>query len=76
MYIRGSRSVPYGNFFITTTLNRREQLSFSWTSIRSFTQKIANIWRTKGDGISVIKFEAAGIHFLTDVFVPVAVIVA
>ena len=34
MYIRGSRSVPYGNFFITTTLNRREQLSFSFPELR------------------------------------------
>ena len=29
----------------------------------------ANIWRIKWDGISAIKFEAARIHFLSDVFV-------
>ena len=41
-------------------------------------KKFANIWRIKLDGIriSVIKFEAARIHFLSDVFVAVAVVVA
>ena len=39
-------------------------------------QKIANNWRIKRDGISAIKFEAAQIHFLSDVFVAVAVVVA
>ena len=36
----------------------------------------SSIWRMKRDGISAIKFEAAQIHFLSDVFVPVAVVVA
>ena len=36
----------------------------------------ANLWQIKGDGISAIKFEAAQIHFLSDVFVAVAVFVA
>ena len=54
---------------------------FSWTLILSFRiqlQKLAlaNSWRIKGDGISAIKFEAARTHFLSDVFVVVAVVVA
>ena len=54
---------------------------FSWTLIESFRiqlQKLAlaNIWRIKGDGISAIKFEAARIHFSSNVFVIVAVVVA
>ena len=32
-------------------------------------KKIVNIWRIKRDGISAINFEAAQIHFLSDVFV-------
>ena len=39
-------------------------------------KKNANLWQIKGDGISAIKFEAAQIHFLSDVFVAVAVFVA
>ena len=39
-------------------------------------KKFANIWRIKLDGISAIKFEAAQIYFLSDVFVAVAVVVA
>ena len=39
-------------------------------------QKIANNWRMKRDGISAIEFEAAQIHFLSDVFVAVAVVLA
>ena len=62
-------------------VNRRQQLSFSfpelWYSLlRIQLIKIANIWRIKRDGISVIKFEATRIHFLSDVFVAVAVVVA
>ena len=52
---------------------------FSWTLIKSFRiqlqNTIANIWRIKRDGIRVIKFEAAQILFLSDVFVAVAVAV-
>ena len=33
-------------------------------------------WRIKRDGISAMKFEATRIHFLSDVFVAVAVVVA
>ena len=49
-------------------------LFFSWTLMHS-PKKLANIWRIKRDGISAIKFEAAQIHFLSDVFVAVAVAV-
>ena len=67
-----------------TTCRGREHkttLSFSsaelWCSpLESASKKIANIQTIKRDGISVIKFEAAQIHFLTDVFEAVAVLVA
>ena len=54
--------------------NTRQQPSFSfpglWYSPLEFNSKpFANIWRIKRDGISAIKFEAARIHFLSDVFV-------
>ena len=54
--------------------NTGQQLSFSflelWYSPSELnSQKIANIWQTEPDGISAIKFEAARIHFLSDVFV-------
>ena len=39
-------------------------------------QKKANIWRIKRYGISALKFEAARIHFLRDVFVTVVARVA
>ena len=60
--------------------NKRQQLSFSfpelWCSPLEFnSKKIANNWRIKRDRISAIKFEAAQIHFLSDVFVAVAVVV-
>ena len=45
-------------------------------SFRIQLKKIANIWRIKRDGISVLKFDAEQIHFLSDVFVVVAVVVA
>ena len=61
-----SRFVEHGN--------TRQQLSFSflelWYSLLELnSKKISNIWQIKGDGISAIKFEAARIHFLSDVFV-------
>ena len=52
------------------------------TSIESFTlfnsrkKKTANIWRVEPEVISATKFEAARLHFLSDVFVAVAVVVA
>ena len=61
--------------------NTGQQLSFSfvelWYSPSELNcQKIANIWQTERDGISAIKFEAARIHFLSDVFVAFSVVVA
>ena len=48
-------------------------LFFSWTLIQSFRTQLqknfANIWCIKRDKISAKKFEAARIHFLSDVFV-------
>ena len=61
--------------------NTGQQLSFSfvelWYSPSELNcQKIANIWRIKRDGISAIKFKAARIHLLSDVFVAFSVVVA
>ena len=42
-------------------------------SFRIQLKKIANIWRIKLDGMSATKSEAAQIHFLSNVFVAVAV---
>ena len=39
-------------------------------------KKTANIWRTEPEVISATKFEAAQLHFLSDVFVAVAIVVA
>ena len=47
---------------------------FSWTLTQSFRIQL-QIWRIKLDGISAIKFEAAQIHFSSDVSVAVAVVV-
>ena len=50
-----------------------------WTLIQFFRiqlKKIDNIWRIEWDGISAIKFEATQIHFLSDVFIAVAVVIA
>ena len=52
---------------------------FFWTLIQSFRiklKKIADILKLKRDVISAIKFEAARIHSLSDVFVTAAVVVA
>ena len=38
-------------------------------------RKFANIWRIERVGISAMKFEVVGIHFLSDVFVAIAVVV-
>ena len=58
--------------------NTKQQFSFSfpelWYNPLEFnSKKFANIWRIKRDGMSAIKFEAARIHFLRDLFVAVAV---
>ena len=39
-------------------------------------EKFANIWRNERDEISAIKFEAARLDFLSDLFQAVAVVVA
>ena len=39
-------------------------------------EKLTNIWRTERDEISAIKFEAARLDFLSDLFEAVAVVVA
>ena len=53
---------------------------FSCTSTQSLRiqvhKKIANIWRIERNGISAIKFKAARLHFLSDVFAAAAVVVA
>ena len=53
---------------------------FSWTLMQSFRfqlqKNFGNIRRIKRDGISAIKFVAAQIQFLSDVFVAVAIVVA
>ena len=46
------------------------------TTLEFNSKNVASIWRIKRDVISVIKFEAAGIHILSDVFVAVAVVSA
>ena len=62
--------------------NTRQRLSFSFPELRysplefNLKKKIANIWQINWDGLSAIKFEAAQIYFLSDVFVDVAVVVA
>ena len=38
--------------------------------------RMPTFWWIKQDGISVIKFEAAQLHFLSNIFVALAVIVA
>ena len=68
----------------TTTTSGREHKSttlffFFWTSVES-----CSTWKNcqhltnppKSNGTRAIKFEAAGFHFLSDVFIAVAVVVA
>ena len=66
---RGGSELKTTTFFI-----------FSWTSIESFRiqlqKKKYNIWWIKRDRIGAKTFEAARLHFLSDVFVAVAVVVA
>ena len=51
-------------------------LNFDAVLENSTPKNFASIWIIKRVGISAIKFEAAQIHFLKDVFVAVAVVVA
>ena len=55
-------------------MNTIQRIYFSFPEFYNSTPaKIANIRRTERDGISTIKFEAARLHFLSDIFVAVAV---
>ena len=61
-------------------LNTRRRLSSSFPTLRyslldSTPEKTANIWQIEDEGISVTKFEAFQLHFLSHVFIAVAVIV-
>ena len=65
--------------FCVERAKTRQQLHFSfpqlWYSLLEFNftpEKIANIWRTELDGISLLKFEATQLYLLSDVFVAVA----
>ena len=78
-------TVPNFTFYWKREHKLRQHLSFFFPkskalihSLRIQLQKIGNVWRIKRDGRSIIKFEAAQIHFLSqcDVFVNVAVVVA
>ena len=60
--------------FVDNVKSRR--LYFSFPELWSCLLKFNVIWRTERDGISAIKFEAVRLHFLSDVFVAVAVVVA
>ena len=59
-----SRHAPYFSF------------SEIWYSPLEFNlEKFANFWGIEQDGVGVIKFQVAQTHFLTDVFVAIAVAV-
>ena len=47
-------------------------LNFDTVFENSTLENFANIFRTERDGISVIEFETARIHFIIDVFVSIA----
>ena len=62
-------------------LDTKQALSFPFLNFDTvplnLTQEIfVNTWRTEQDGISAIKFEAAQINFLGDLFVAARVVVA
>ena len=62
-------------------INNQSKLAMNVLNIdtvfyNSSPEKIANIWRIEWDRISAIKSEAARLHFSSDVFVAVAVVVA
>ena len=62
------------------TWTRTTLFFFPWTSLRSFRiqlqKKIARIWPMERDRVSAMKFEAARLHFISDVFVAVVDVVA
>ena len=66
-------------FVEDVSTRRRLPLSFPdprYRLLELTPETVANIWRIERDEISAIKFEAKRLHFLIDVFVPVAVVVA
>ena len=50
-------------------------LNFDIVLKNSTPEKFPNIWQIEWDWVRKSKFEAAGIHFLTDIFIALAVIV-
>ena len=61
-------------------MNTGQRFSFSFLNFNKVLQnetpeKLINICRIERDGIKAIEFEAAQIHFLSDVIVAVAVVV-
>ena len=59
-------------------VNTRQQFSFSFSDLRYSPleltpEKFPNIWQIKWNGIRLMKFEKARVHFFTDVFAAVAV---
>ena len=73
---------PQKSNSLTTTLHAHYAfISVSLLSLHDYdmnfnTEKFANIWWFEQDGISVIKFKAALMYFLSGVIVAVAVVVA
>ena len=57
------------------TVHIFSELKTSWKSV-VFTNKVDNIWQIKRIAIRVMKFEAARLHFLGDIFDAVADFVA
>ena len=66
--------------YIEENVNTATLFFFPWTSLRSFRiqlqKKIARIWPMERDRVSAMKFEAARLHFISDVFVAVVDVVA
>ena len=73
-------NLPHLTFFWRTSTQDNDPLllllNFDTIVYNPTPDKFANIWRIERDGINAMKFEPARTHFLTDVFVAVAVIVA
>ena len=58
-------------------VNTRQRLASSFSELRySLLELNSKIWRIEWDRISAIKFETSQLHFLSDVFVAIAVVVA
>ena len=63
--------------FFVENVNTRQRLSSSFSELRySLLELNSKIWRIEWDRISAIKFETSQLHFLSDVFVAIAVVVA